>query len=192
MYIWIMQNNSGKYNPYHNNFHLESVAEIILTHLPFALKPEDFRSKIITAALFHDFNHSGGKLKNDDDNIALALSGYYHFCDISNIEPDNDVIELIKCTRYPYQTDGSDLNEMQKILRDADILQGMFCQNYINGIVRAISEEAGISFEKMLEGQEAFLTNTKFLTEWATDKANWFLPNVVSKIQEVKKIYKIN
>lgn len=81
---------------------------------------------------------------------------------------------------------------MQKILRDADILQGIFCQNYINGIVRAIAEEAGISFEKMLEGQEAFLTNTKFLTKWATDKADWYLPTTLGIVRDAKKIYKIN
>jgi hypothetical protein len=24
MYIWVMENNTGKFNPYHNNFHLEN------------------------------------------------------------------------------------------------------------------------------------------------------------------------
>lgn len=192
IYTWVMEKNPGKFNPYHNNFHLENIAEIILNHLPFAIKTAEFRTKIITAALFHDFDHSGGRLKNDDENIALALNGYFYYCETSKSEPDNDVIGLIECTRYPYKSDGSDLTEMQKILRDADILQGMFCQNYINGVVRALAQEAGISFEKMLEGQEAFLTNTKFLTKWASDKAEWYLPIVLSQVRDAKKIYKIN
>lgn len=192
IYNWVMEKNSGKFNPYHNNFHLENIAEIILKHLPFASETKEFRTKIITAALFHDFDHSGGKLKNDDENITLALNGYFYYCETYKEEVDNDIIGLIECTRYPYKTDGSDLTEMQKILRDADILQGMFCQNYINGVVRALAQEIDISFEKMLEGQEAFLTNTKFLTKWATDKANWYLPIVLSQIREAKKIYKIN
>ena len=191
IYTWVMEKNSGKFNPYHNNFHLENIAEIILKHLPFACETVEFRTKIITAALFHDFDHSGGKLKNDDENILLALNGYYFYCQNHNIEPDNDVVGLIECTRYPYKSDGSDLTEMQKILRDADILQGMFCQNYINGVVRALAEESGISFEKMLENQEAFLTNTKFLTKWASDKAKWYLPITLSKVHDAKKIYKI-
>jgi hypothetical protein len=192
IYTWVMEKNTGKFNPYHNNFHLENIAEIILTHLPFSNETIEFRTKIITAALFHDFDHSGGKLKNDDENIALALNGYYFYCQSHNIEIDNDVIGLIECTRYPYKSDGSDLSEMQKILRDADILQGMFCQNYINGVIRALAEESGFSFEKMLEGQETFLTNVKFLTKWASSKAEWYLPNVLRQVCDAKKIYKIN
>lgn len=192
IYTWVMEKNPGKFNPYHNNFHLENIAEIILSHLPFSIETIEFRTKIITAALFHDFDHSGGKLKNDDENIVFALNGYYFYCQSNNIEIDNDVIGLIECTRYPYKSDGSDLSEMQKILRDADILQGMFCQNYINGVIRALAEESGFSFEKMLESQETFLTNIKFLTKWASSKAEWHLPNVLIQVREAKKIYKIN
>ena len=213
LYAYVMQNNKGKNNPYHNNFHLEHVALFTLKGFRFYERYAQTRNEAypvinnraitlgLIAALVHDLHHTGSG-KDDDANIELAKKGLTEFVctldyinmadgdsfDITN--EDYDVIYgLIDATRYPYITDNNDLDLMQKIIRDADVLQGMFVQNYINGVVEPLAKEIGIPFLTLLNGQEVFYGNTVFATEWATNIRNNALPYIIESINMVKQFY---
>jgi len=152
--------------------------------------PEQYKRLITTAALFHNFNHTGSG-KDDDINIIKAVEGFLEFNTNEEFVDDEEkiIINLIKATRFPYTQDCEELTIHQKILRDSDILQGVFCQNYINGVVFAIAKEANISPEKMLEGQIKFLESATFCTEWATKIYKGALPLVIKKVEEVRKYF---
>jgi len=202
IYTYVMDKNPSKYAPYHNNFHLENVCKYALMNAEE--NGIDLRNQQIlaTAALFHDFDHSAGVEKDDTINIGRAIEGMKSYiCSLPSDEKGNSIFEfdnseyniilkLIKATRYPYLTDGTELSDIGKILRDSDILQGLFCQNYINGVTRAIAIEAGIPYESMLKGQANFITNTKYLTKWAEDKANSRIPDVLDLVEIALENYK--
>jgi len=74
------------------------------------------------AAIFHDFNHSGGKLK-DNDNIMLALKGlkeYLHEEDM--MDRYEEIASIIEATEFPHKD--IDLDILQMIIRDADTMGG--------------------------------------------------------------------
>jgi hypothetical protein len=214
IYTYVMDKNPSKYAPYHNNFHLENVCKFSLMNAEE--NNVDIRSQKIlaTAALFHDFDHSAGLEKDDSVNIE-RVEGFKKYIAIDNFAFDvfeyNIILKLIKATRYPYLTESVELTfnsedfskkyadmimrnppslEIGKMLRDADILQGLYCQNYINGVTRAIATEAGIPYENMLKGQINFIKNTKYLTEWAVKKANDRIPYVLIIVENAIENHK--
>ena len=191
VYNYVIENNNAYMNPYHNNFHLEHVCLFSLKGCEYYKVEIPWKRMVATAALFHDFNHSGGKDKNDDDNILLAIKGFIDFnleYNIFDEEEQKVITNLIKCTRYPYTNDSDSLTLTENILRDSDILQGPFCQNYINGVVYGIAREAGIPLDKMLAGQVEFLKSAKFCTEWATSLYENILPDVLDKVESARQL----
>ena len=196
IYKYVMENNKSKYLPYHNNFHLEQVCKYsLLIAEASGLALED-KKLLAVAALFHDFNHSGGEFKDDSENITVALRGFLEFdkwLKYMRYEPYSTdqklmIYRLIAGTKYPYTTDGTDLLFSGKILRDADVLQGLFCQNYVNGIVRALSTESGIPFETMLKGQIGFITGVKYLTEPAINMSASKIPEIIKLVESITNI----
>ena len=196
IYKYVMENNESKYLPYHNNFHLEQVCKYALLIADSMEIPFEDKKILAVASLFHDFNHSGGKFKDDSENISAAMKGFLEFnswLKYMNYEPYSTnqkllINKLINGTKYPYTSDGSDLPEIGKILRDSDTLQGLFCQNYVNGIIRALSTEIGIPFEKMLKGQIGFITGVKYLTEHANNISAGKIPEVIKLVENLISI----
>ena len=172
IYNFTINTNISKYLPYHNSSHLENVCEFSLRNAENYGASVDDQRKIAIAALFHDYNHTGSTAV-DDINIELAIIGLeYYNINFTPIENCDEIIDLIKCTRYPYLTDGSELPVLGKMIRDADTLQGLFCQNYIFNVVYAIAEEKNIKISDMLNSQIGFMKSMKYLTKWAQDMAN--------------------
>lgn len=188
IYYYVMVNNKSSNLPYHNNFHLEHVCLFALKGCKHYSVDNQYRKLIATAALFHDMNHSGSG-KNDDDNILLSVEAFLKF-NTDNYEfieeEQKIIINLIKATRYPYTKECGELTLYEKILRDSDVLQGPFCQNYINGVVFGIAKEANIPLNKMIEGQEGFLTSMVFCTDWANTLYKEVLPSTLEKINTIK------
>ena len=192
IYTYVMDTNIAKYLPYHNNFHLENVCKYALLNAEGRVSFEEQRL-LAVAALFHDYNHTGSS-KNDNENIEIAVREFNIFIKNFLFIPESDIntiIQIIKGTRYPYLTDGSELPEIGKMLRDADLLQGLFCENYINGVVRAIATESGIPIENMLKGQIDFLTNSTYLTTYATSMAYLKTPELIELLKNIISMYKI-
>lgn len=193
VYSYVMENNPSQDLPYHGNFHLESVAKFTLLGAQHHKLDKISQRNLATAALFHDWNHSGSG-KDDDLNIKRAIKGFNDFYEKEGkdifTEFDRDqIVNCIKPTRFPYLVECGVLSLHQKIIRDADILQGIFAQNYIVGIVGGLAKESNTPMEKMLGGQAGFLKGTKFCTDWANDLYKERLPEILEKINDVKEFY---
>lgn len=147
-----MVNNHSNALPYHNFYHSIVVTDAIIEYVTYCLKydnkpnVEQYRLLLI-AALFHDFNHSGG-VHDDEWNINQAKS------DISLImleqgENEGDVMtvcSLIDATRYPYTIENEDLTPFQAALRSADLLM-IDQDNYFQTIIMGLSNEANLQSE---------------------------------------------
>jgi HD superfamily phosphodiesterase len=120
----ILTNNNGNTNLYHNFYHTQCVTT---NCYKIAIDTDTYEENdikiLLIAALFHDFNHSGGKLKNDSENVKLAIEGFQKYTKESK-EDTEFICDLIKITEFPYNADNdSKLSIRQQILRDADVMQ---------------------------------------------------------------------
>lgn len=100
---------------------------------------------LLTSALFHDFNHSGG-LYSDDINIRNAKDGLESCIRefLLDNETTDDIINICKdnisATQYPYIIPDSDLNLYQRILRECDILVSLYDDFFIHNIIGLYNE----------------------------------------------------
>ena len=165
---YILENNKGSINPYHNNYHLLNVFR---SSMKLSIHLEN---KIITeiglAALFHDFNHSGGKL-TDNENIKLAISGLSDFhIDNSQLFIDKDIdVEnsyvLIDITEFPHKREPETIQE--QIIRDSDMLQCYDKDWFLNVVMGFLYKEVGLTIKDSIKNQTNFVNNVKFYTEGA-------------------------
>ena len=142
-YDYLLANNEGNYNPYHNNKHIidvfkNSMMLFDIYRKEYGLKHKD-KIELGLAALFHDFDHSGGKLKKDSQNIELSIKALHDFIDtLYEIEVnENNIIEIIKATEFPHKH--MELNILQEIIRDADMLSSI-TDNWFEQMVSLASE----------------------------------------------------
>jgi hypothetical protein len=128
------------------------------------------------AALFHDFNHSGGKLK-DSENIELALVALKEFLvTINKSDLYDDIKNIIIATEFPHLD--IDLDILQKIIRDADTMGGVI--EGWKSVVTNLASEYNKSLEEFIPTQIKFLDTVKF----NTDYCNGLLKNNKEKIIE--------
>lgn len=167
-YGYVLKNNPSNNLPYHNFGHLEKVAYYAyLGAIAENLPPAVIRD-ICLAGLFHDFNHSGGKLK-DSENVALAKAGYEQYVkDINDTDTNPIFVKfLIDITEYPYTVETSKLTIQQKILRDADMIFSLNSDNYMQDVVIGLAKEFNIEVTDFLKTQADFVANMSLGTEFA-------------------------
>lgn len=183
----LITENSGNNNYYHNFQHTTTVMNNVY-HI--AIHEELSRKKIrllLIAALFHDFDHSGGKLK-DDENIKLAIEAFKKYSKESD-KHNKFIIDIIKCTQFPYNIDDDEyLTKCQKIIRDADSLQWIE-DNFIQHILFGISKEYGNSLTTLtLKNQIKFIEDLRIFTSTGKSK---YKSNYSKKIKDCKYLIKI-
>ena len=139
MFDYFYENNKGKNNPYHNNTHTFNVVELVNQYCIANDINDTLKMCYLVAALFHDFNHSGGK-KTDKENVKLAYIGFWDAWQINrrnSFKTENTrilpmyadlIIRLINSTEFPYKSieDNNSTRlykaEALRVLREADIL----------------------------------------------------------------------
>lgn len=191
---YIINNNVSAYNPYHSTFHLLDVftKSIEISDTYDELSEID-KIEIGLAALFHDFNHSGGKLK-DYENIELSLNGfhdfylfnYYTFKELK-INYDN-IVELIKCTEFPHKSEPKNLKEM--IIRDSDLIQ---CYNknwFLNVIMGFFINEMNIDINTAIENQIKYINSVSYYTEHSKSIHDSEKETMLKNLNYFKEIYK--
>lgn len=179
----VYRNNPSNDLPYHNWYHTTTMInrcyEAGLYHdLDYhALK------HLCIAALFHDYDHSGGE-ESDSENIKRALKGIDSFFNVSIMRltkapysreignVDKEWIKnIVKITEFPFISHPKTIE--QKIIRDADLLQ--FVEEYPNEMFEGLREEISVSRGEtvsrmdMCLGQLEFLLNAQFYTDWGMD-----------------------
>lgn len=181
---YITKNNDTE-NYYHNNEHLLNVFKKSMTL--FDEYKDEYKLNSVDkiclglAALFHDYAHSGGKLK-DDENVEIALDELKKYLVIID-KPYlyNTINKIIKVTEFPHKD--VDLDILQKIIRDADTMGGI-----IDGwvyVVKSLAKEYNKSLKDFIPTQIAFIESVKF----NTDYCNKILKSNKEKIiEELKKM----
>jgi hypothetical protein len=156
--------------------------------LPYASTRE-----LLIAAMFHDFNHSGGE-QLDSVNISRALTGvstfFKEFCGTGY---PHLIHICIKCTEYPFVVEPCTIE--QRIIRDADLMQFRYPNwqhMYEANLKREIEVKIGhpIPDEDMLKGQSKFWADVVFYTDWGLEVYHNEALHLRARYGHFRKIYK--
>lgn len=174
LWAYVRDTNASADMPYHNNQHLFNVARLAsqLYRSGWECNRTDERL-IIVAALFHDYDHSGGELK-DATNIERAIAAMREFLQrrpVLGVDPDR-VAELIAVTEFPFVRDPK--NKLEQCLRDADLLYS-FSDATVPDIMDGLraemelSQQREITLDEFKAGQLHFINQMVFHTPFAQD-----------------------
>jgi hypothetical protein len=166
---FIIENNTSSNLPYHNTRHCINVFN---TAIDIADSIGDLiEGNVINlglACLFHDINHSGGKL-NDQENIQIAVKEFLRFyVSLSDrlTEPIKIPIvsELIQYTIFPRI--GSPVFIIDQIIMDSDLIQCYDIDWFIFAI-KGLADERGVSVSQAISDQINFINNVTYYTNYA-------------------------
>jgi len=173
---WVQANNPSGDLPYHNNTHLYHMARIadqllLTSNLYVGRKPE---VALVLACLFHDFDHSGGKL-SDRENIDRAIAGLRWFAETGLGQKTRDrgidfdeVEALIRVTEFPFIH--TPTTELERCIRDADVLYSFSTvgvAHVVGGLRKEIAVMTGNMIEPkaFVEKQREFVNGLHLYTE---------------------------
>jgi hypothetical protein len=179
-WVWqyVVENNIGRDNTYHNNLHMMTIAvncwEFFYVECPDKANDDECSlAQLIVAACLHDMNHSGGEF-DDEENIRRACEA------VDKIEGSLDkqfyhgfgrkVEGLIRITQYPFVYIPK--TRLQKILRDCDAMQAYEpdgVEVILEGLRMEMRGRLGYvpTRVEMYEGQLKFMANIEYYTETA-------------------------
>lgn len=167
---WIIQNNTSNFLPYHNLYHLLTVAENCNEGANYYAVSENEKVHLLLAALFHDVYYIPDHSKKDMEKIALAVKAVYEFREqtppkLKEITDWKNVEEIIRATEFPhiYRTDRP---LIEQIIQDADLMQ-VFAPNPFLQVIVGLAQETGKSVAQMIKSQKDFLYNITWNTKWA-------------------------
>ncbi len=165
---YITENNDTE-NHYHNNKHMLDVFKNSM--MLFDEYKDEYELNLVDkiclglAALFHDYNHSGGKLK-DDENIEIALDELKKYLDTTNkTDLYKNIKKIIKVTEFPHKD--IELDILQKIIRDADTMGGI--TDGWGSVVKSLAKEYNKSLKDFIPTQIKFIENAKFNTDYCNE-----------------------
>ena len=185
VFDFVKTNNPSADLPYHNNQHQFLVALTtwrLLSAAPWHIPLYDvsdlpmYAKELFIAALFHDYNHTGGR-EADSVNVMRALDAMWDWSkanDPNQSEFDPDLVaNLIMATEFPWkdhQYDEDGFDDMRDILRDADILASAEIAGFsmpITGLPVELVHKLGkiLSPTEMVAGQHDFMTKLQLHTE---------------------------
>jgi predicted metal-dependent HD superfamily phosphohydrolase len=191
--IDIIFNNTKKYisennkidNHYHNNKHILDVFNNSM--MLFNEYKKEYKLKPINklclglAALFHDYNHSGGKLK-DDENIEVALEELKKYLKIINkSDLFNNIKKIIIVTEYPHKD--LDLDILEKIIRDADTMGGIV-DDWIS-VVKSLAKEYNKELKDFIPIQIKFIENVKYNTDYCNKLLKDNKKEIIKKLKKM-------
>lgn len=187
----VLAKNKSNWIPYHNWYHTCSVMVNCYDGAAYHDLSFDTARDLLIAALFHDFDHSAGKM-DDIGNINQALLGLTELCDgLYNV---NKIGKFIQCTEYPFIHEPICIE--QRILRDADLMQCIMpdAENMIlHHLRREVEERNGpIDFHFWVRAQIDFLSNVKFYTKWGEDIYERLIYCDLTKVQFMSELKRID
>lgn len=160
---FLNENNPSNNVPYHGIDHLFEVFKFSYSISQFVTNDEINKLELLMACLFHDYNHSCGKLK-DSENISNAIDGLTMF---HKIYPEFDLEmtkDIILATEYPYTLPDEGLTIEQKIIRDSDMCY-LFNDISIVKLYQGLRTEFNQNLDDFLSNQGKFLDNVHFYTD---------------------------
>lgn len=184
VFKYVLENNKGFDNPYHNNQHLLNVFNNVMNMASYYELPKNDKLELGLAALFHDFNHSGGKLK-DDENIEIAIKGLKDFSEAQN--DIDSIIDLISYTEFPHKEKPTTIQ--QQILVDSDLIGIFQLDDWFNGIIIALSKEYGNTIDKQIDDQIKFMESLELNTEYGKLLQENKSQKIISELRYLKTIF---
>lgn len=185
----IFGNTRSLCNRYHNFNHLFHTLWLCYQACIFyknELTPRERRNLLI-AALFHDFDHSGTAAA-DHLNIERSIKGFEE-CAIREDQAEfNNICDIIRASEFPHKGLSEFLPLSCRIIRDADLCQGLDV-TWIQQVIFGLAIEQGKKPIEVLANQIIFLSNLNFSTEWAM--RTFPKEAIEDKISEVKDLLEI-
>lgn len=185
---YILDNSNSLYLPYHNLNHNLTVMTYCYDNLCYEGLQETTESiHLLITALFHDYNHSGGKL-TDAENIEKASEGLRNFIEYNKFDIDLNLCNsYLKVTQFPYITEPIGMYE--KIIRDSDLC-GIFDAGFIQLGILGLKQEMGIiDMKKMFEMELGFISNIKFHTDYALSLKSFYYDDTINEINFLNSLY---
>jgi len=184
----IIYNSSSNGLPYHNLNHGMTVLKYYYNAIEYyKFNDEEGIKNMLIAALCHDANHSGGKLK-DNFNVIKAKTYIRQLSEDCQLEIDFNITdEILDATEYPYKIEGKDLTLDQAIIRDADLMQ-VYEYNWVHQIIYGLSEELNMDFFDFVDPQINFLNSCEFITDWAKEMKEGRWETAINHLHLLKKI----
>jgi HD superfamily phosphodiesterase len=181
----LLLENESNVAPYHNLWHTLTVFE----NSAMIAESEEINKEqiriILIAAMFHDFNHSTGKLK-DSENVKNAILKFKAVSEEKE-EDDNLIINIIKATEFPYVIENPDI--YQQIIRDADMLQSTK-EDWIQMVIIGLKTEFNKDLKEHLNAQINFISNIKLYTKMGNNIWNKYKNEVISDTRYLYDIIK--
>jgi len=189
-FIYLIENNKSPNLPYHNNRHCINVFNTAIDIADSIGNIEE--NNIISlgiACLFHDFDHSGGKLK-DRENIEIAIDGFYKFLGSNIVEFNGyiltDVIDMILSTEFPKKREP--INIQQQIIMDSDLIQ-CYDKDWFIFAIKGLSDERGVSVSQALSDQTNFINNITYYTEFAQQLHDERKEDYLKTLENLKTLF---
>lgn len=183
---YLSENNLSNNLPYHNIQHLFDVYNMCLKIVNSDKKMRQYKNtqELFIACLFHDFNHSGGKL-TDSENIENAINGVNQFLNsFDNIYDIEQIEYLIKCTEYPYTIKSEELDDLGKIIRDSDMVYLLSDQSVIK-LYTNLRNEFNQTLEEFYQNQFKFLNNVSFYTDYCQNLWNKIKSDKLKELEQL-------
>lgn len=187
-YEYFSRNNISNDLPYHNRIHTETMIKNVYDGASYYNLNIVETKELVIAALFHDFNHSGGKL-TDKENINLVLTELDKISDMfakHDIELQK-IKDMVYITEFPFVHFPKTLQ--QKIIRDSDLMQSFSTlEMVINGLAEELTHKFGkkLSKKEMCDGQIKFMEESIFYTSWGLKIFEKLWPETKIKILEMR------
>ena len=124
-YDYVVRNNPANGLPYHNLFHTQCMALSCQIGAATADLPAFEQRALVLAALFHDYDHSGG-LTSDAENIKRACAALQQAAQVLSLPEDlvTRSLALIATTQFPPLAEAQ--GEAERIIRDGDMCQMLY------------------------------------------------------------------
>lgn len=187
-------------NPYHNYKHCNDVTtwcEKILLHEGITqLSPE-----LLWAALFHDYNHSGGLLP-DSENIKNARIGltvkYKHYTQGYAFQFQTGYVlakahEIIDCTLFDNGFPNTPRSLDQQVIRDADLMSVFLPLEESLVMCNGLYQELLVK-QPLLTKQDYWSKNVEFLSNvtWFTSYGKLLSKSLPEKLKELESVFLVN
>ncbi len=186
---FIVDNNPANCAPYHNTGHLLKVLTRCHEGAEYHELKGSERDELMLAALWHDYGHSQGRLKDYKNvtNSRLAVVSFLKNNPIEGIHPET-VSDIIKTTQYPYVVNGADLNLRQAILRDADLMTGLE-DDWFQTVILGLLTEFGSNMDDMIIGQSKFIKSVKMNSKWGKEVKRNSWHEATDNLKKLKDIW---
>jgi len=188
---YLIKNNTSSNLPYHNTRHCINVFNTAIDIADdYGNISDEKLIELGVACLFHDINHSGGKL-TDQKNIQIACTEFIKFYDsLSNRLKDgirpNYVCELILYTIFPRV--GIPINIAEEIIMDSDLIQ-CYDTDWVLFAIKGLADERGVSMSQSLSDQINFINSVEYITKYAQELHEERKENYLKELEYLKTIF---